>query len=101
MKKLSNNRKYNAVANEILSDLLTIHDTEKESREEIAHYRKEFPREPDFNLAQYGNMLIYFYQVREMFVRCGYSEKNLQRVSDSRLWKMYLCRVGEVVRAAF
>lgn len=101
MTRFSTNNKYNAVANEILSDLLNIHDTEKESLAEIAHYRKEFPREPDFNLAQYGNLLIYYYQVREMFLRCGYSAKTLQRVSDSRLWEIYLYRVGEVVRAAF
>ena len=101
MKHFSTNPKYNAVANSIYSDLLTMCDTEKESRNEIARYRKEFGREPDYNIAKYGNLLIYYYQVRQMFINCGYSEKHLKRFSDSRIWEMYLYRVGEVVRAAF
>ena len=89
MKKFSNNPKYNAVANEIYNDLLNIHDSEKESREEIEHYKREFPREPDFNLAQYGNLLIYYYDIREMFARCGYSNNTMKSISNSPLWEMY------------
>jgi hypothetical protein len=101
MKQFSTNSKYNATLNEIYSDLLTMCDTETESRNEIARYRKEFKSEPDYNIAKYGNLLIYYSDVREMFVNCGYSEKHLKRFSDSRIWEMYLYRVGEVVRAAF
>lgn len=101
MKTFSNNPKFNATMCEIYADLLTMCDTETESRNEIARYRREFPRELDFNLAAYGNLLIYFSDVREMFARCGYSEKHLKRITDARLWEMYRARVGEVVRMAF
>ena len=101
MVRFSTNSKYNSTCVEILAQLTEMYDTEQESRNEIARYRREFPKEPDYNLAQYGNLLIYYYQVREMFRKCGYSEKTLKRVSDSRLWEMYLYRVGEVVRKAF
>jgi len=101
MVRFSTNRKYNKTCVEILAQLTEMCDTEQESRNEIARYRREFPKEPDYNLAQYGNLLIYYYQVREMFRKCGYSEKTLKRVSDARLWGMYLYRVGEVVRLAF
>ena len=101
MKRFSTNPKYNATMCEIYDDLLTMCDTETESRREIARYRKEFPRELGYNLAQYGNMLIYFDDVRAMFSRCGYSVNTLRRLSDSRLWDIYLARVGAVVRAAF
>ena len=101
MKHFSNNPKYNAVANEILSSLLSIHDTETESRNEIEHYRKAFPGEPDFNLAEYGNLLIYYSDIRDMFRKCGYSENHLKRIPDFKLWTMYRYRVGYVVRVAF
>lgn len=101
MKHFSNNPKYNKVANEIYNDLLTIHETETESIDEINHYKKAFPKEPDFNLVQYGNMLIYYSDVRELFARCGYSAKHLARLSDSKIWEMYIYRVGFVVRVCF
>ena len=101
MERFNTNNKYNATLCEILSDLYEIHDTKTESVDEIKHYKKEFPREPDFNLAQYGNLIIYYYDLRQMFIRCGYSEKHLKRISDARLWEMYRYRVGEVVRKCF
>lgn len=95
----STNRKYNATLESIYFDLLHIHDTKAESLEEIRHYYNEFRTiGKDYNLAMYGNLLIYYYQVREMFLRCGYSAKHLARFSDSKVWEMYLYRVGEVVR---
>lgn len=101
MKHFSTNPKFKATQNAIFADLLSMCDTESESRKEIARYRAEFPKEPDYNIAQYGNLLIYYYDVRQMFLNAGYSEKTLKRLSDSRLWEIYLYRVGEVVRIAF
>ena len=101
MKRFSINNKYNATALEIYSDLLNIHDCESDSIKEIKRYKKEFPKEPDYNIALYGNLIIYYYDVRQMFLRCGYSEKHLNRISDQRLWEMYRYRVGEVVRLCF
>lgn len=96
MEKYSNNRKLNGVLNEIREDLLSIHDTEDESRNEIAHYKREFPREIDFNLAQYGNLLIYYYDVRAMYARHGY--KSIARMSDVQVWETYKRQVGYVAR---
>ena len=96
MEKYSNNKKLNGVLNEIREDLLSIHDTEDESRKEIAHYKREFPREVDFNLAQYGNVLIYYHQVRAMYARHGY--KSIDRMSDAQVWETYKRQVGYVAR---
>lgn len=96
MEKYSNNKKLNGVLNEIREDLLSIHDTEDESRREIEHYKREFPREIDFNLAQYGNVLIYYYQVRAMYARHGY--KSIDRMSDAQVWETYKRQVGYVAR---
>lgn len=96
MKKYSNNKKLNGVLNEIREDLLHIHDTEEESRSEIDHYKREFPREVDFNLAQYGNMLIYYHDIRAMYARHGY--KSIDRLSDAGMWETYKRQVGYVAR---
>lgn len=94
--KYSKNKKLNGVLNDIREQLLSIHDTEDESRHEIAHYKREFPREVDFNLAQYGNLLIYHYQVREMYEKHGY--KSIERMTDYDLWETYKRQVGYVAR---
>lgn len=96
MEKYSNNKKLNGVLNEIREDLLSIHDTEAESRSEIAHYKREFPDEVDFNLVQYGNMLIYYEDIRAMYARNGY--KSMDRMSDDQVWETYKRQVGYVAR---
>ena len=70
--------------------------TEDESRKEIAHYKRGFPREVDFNLVQYGNMLIYYGDIRAMYARHGY--KSIDRMSDARVWETYKRQVGYVAR---
>ena len=94
--RFSVNPKLNGVLNEVYNDLLTIHDTEEESRKEIKRYYDSFPRERDFNIAQYGNVLIYYWQVRELYKRHGY--KSVVKRSDSHVWEQYLCWVGYVAR---
>ena len=96
MEKYSNNKKLNGVLNEIREDLLHIHDTEDESRKEIAHYKRGFPREVDFNLVQYGNLLIYYSDIRAMYARHGY--KSIDRMSDAQVWETYKRQVGYVAR---
>lgn len=95
--KWSKNAKTNAVLSEIADDLLNICDTESESLEGIRRYMREFPREIDYNLAQYGNMLVYYGQVREMYKRAGY--KSVDRLSDTDLWETYRRQVGYIARA--
>ena len=94
--RFSKNKKTNRVLNEIYNDLLTMCDTEEQSRKEIKRYRREFPRVTDCNIAQYGNVLIYYHQVREMYEKCGY--KSVSRMSDKAVWECYLGQVGYVAR---
>lgn len=94
----SSNKKLNAVLNEIEDELLSIHDTEEESKEEIEHYMHSFPREVDYNLAQYGNLLVSYAHVRDMYKECGYSDKTIDKMSDDRIWETYKRQVGYVAR---
>lgn len=97
MKTFSVNTKLNGVLNEIYNDLLAISDGGAfDSWKEIRRYFREFPNEPDYNLAQYGNVLIYYYQVREMYRRHGY--KSMDRLSDSKVWEIYKRQVGYIAR---
>lgn len=96
MKTFSINPKLNGVLNEIYNDLLEISDTEEQSRKEVKRYCKEFPRVADCNLAQYGNVLIYYYQVRDMYTKHGY--KSVERMSDNKVWSIYLQQVGYIAR---
>src|SRR5574344_158890 len=81
----SKNQKLNNVLNNIYDTLLSIHYTEEESIEEIKHYKKEFPKEIDFNLYQYGNMLIYNDEIRNL-----YSEyKSFKNVSIEKIIEIY------------
>lgn len=88
MKKLSKNKKLNSVLNTIYEDLQEL------GIDEIKRYKKEFPREKDYNIAQYGNMLIYFDDVREMYNKAGY--KTIKRLSNEKVWQIYLHQVRYV-----
>lgn len=96
MKTFSVNPKLNGVLNEIYADLLAISDTEEQSRNEVKRYCTEFSRVTDCNLAQYGNVLIYYYQVRDMYTKHGY--KSMDKMSDNKVWSIYLQQVGYVAR---
>lgn len=96
--KFSINAKLNAVLNEILDDLACIHDTEAESLDEIKHYMESFPHEVDYNLVQYGNMIIYYDSMRDMYRRAGY--KSMDRMSDNAIWELYKKQTGYVARIA-
>ena len=88
----SKNKKLNNVLNQIHASLLKIHDTEEESIAEIWHYKKNFPKEPDFCLYQYGNVLICDDDIRELYK--GYS--SLQGISVDALVNIYKRQVGYV-----
>lgn len=83
--KFSKNAKLNKVLNAIYVDLLQMRDTEVESIQEIKHYKKNFPKETDFNLYQYGGLLIYNGDIVNL-----YSEyKSLKNVSIDKLISIY------------
>lgn len=84
------------VYNGILEQLKSIHDTEEESLHEVLHYYRSFPREVDFNIVQYGSLLVYYVQVREFYEQCEYP--NVDKMSNDELWELYKKDVGYVVR---
>lgn len=96
MNKYSPNKKLDTCLNEIEQDLLSMADTVEESLSKIRCYIKEFPKEPDHNIAQYGNLLAYYDQIREFYRNCGY--KSMEKMSDDKIWQTYLRQVGYVAR---
>ncbi len=95
MNKYSKNRKLNDLLLSIEEDLLSMEDNREIAISEMKRYMKAFPKEPDYNIAQYGRLLISSYQVRELMTSCGYAE---QRVSDDEIWERYKHQVGYVAR---
>lgn len=81
----SKNAKLNNVLNAIYVDLLQIRDTESESIQEIKHYKDSFPKETDFNLYQYGNLLIYNNEIANLYS----SYKSLKNASIDKLISIY------------
>lgn len=81
----SKNQKLNEVLTDIYEQLLSIGDTEEESIAEIKRYKKMFPNEPDYNLYQYGNLLIYNDNVRALYAKY----KSLQKASMDKIISTY------------
>lgn len=96
MISFSTNPKLNAVLNEIHYDLLHFGDTRASSISEVKRYKKSFPKEPDYNLVNYGNLIVYYDGVRDMYRRAGY--KSMEKMNDSMIWETYRRQVGWVVR---
>ena len=88
--KLSNNKKLNAFLTDIWEDLDAL------GIEEVERYMKEFPNEPDFNIAQYGNGRVYYDDIAELFEKCGY--KNPEQYASGKGWETYIRNVGYVAR---
>jgi len=79
--------------------------------DEVKHYMGAFPRETDFNLVQYGEMRIYYAEIREMYVNAGakqYGETYKRarngnaagdyKISDDQLWEFYKRDVARIAR---
>lgn len=90
--KYSKNTKLNTVLNQIENQLTYL------ELPEIARYMKDFPNEPDYNLAQYGNMLVYYWEIRKMYINAGYKTFENNKISDSKMWEIYKRQVGYVAR---
>lgn len=95
--KYSINPKTNAVLNDIEEQLLSIHDTEEDSIKEIFHYAKEFPREIDYNLYQYGNVLIWDYNIRQMYLNAGYKAEKWSAETLRSAYKRQLRYVADCI----
>ena len=88
--KYSKNKKLNEVLSRIESQLLEL------GLDEVKHYKESFPSETDYNIAQYGSVLVYYSDVKQMYKDCGY--KSLDKMSDEKVWKIYKRQVGYVAR---
>ena len=64
--------------------------------EEIERYYNTFKNEVDFNIVQYGNMLVYYDQIYDFYRKCGY--KSTDKMSTDKIWDLYKNQVGYVTR---
>lgn len=92
-KKFSKNKKLNTVLQSIFDDLQEL------GADEIKRYKKQFSHEKDFNLAQYGNMLVYYNDIYKFYSSCGY--KSTDKLSTDKIWDLYLRQVGYIARFYF
>ena len=90
--KYSKNAKLDNVLNQIENQMDWL------ELSEIAIYMRLYPNEPDYNIAQYGNMLVYYWEIRKMYINAGYKSFCDNRISDNRMWEIYKRQVGYVAR---
>lgn len=88
--KYSKNVKLNTVLNQIEENLLQF------GKDEIKRYMKEYPDETDYNISQYGNMLVYYWEIRKMYINAGYKTFENNKISDFKMWEIYKHQVGYV-----
>ena len=88
MNKYSKNNKLNKVLTEIENDLLDL------GINEIKRYYNMFKNEVDFNIVQYGNMLIYYNEIYDFYRSCGY--KTTDKMTTDKIWELYKNQVGYV-----
>ena len=90
MKNYSKNVKLNKALMGIEADLLDL------GVDEVKRYYNQFKYENDYNIAQYGNLLVYYSDIYKFYKDCGY--KSTEKMSNSKIWDLYKKQVGYVVR---
>ena len=96
--EFSVNKKLEKLLKSIKDNMLyNMGETKKEAVEQIRYYAKNFPREIDYNIAQYGNLLIYYDDVRDSYKKAGYGS-TIDKMNDQKLWETYKRQVGYVAR---
>ena len=90
MNKYSGNNKLNKVLTEIENQLKDF------GIDEVKRYFDEFKGEIDYNIVQYGNLLVYFSDIYKLYRDCGY--KTIDKFSTDKLFETYKRQVGYVVR---
>lgn len=93
MKKFSKNSKLNSVLNAIYEQITELNP------EDVQNYKKEFAHETDFNIVQYGNLIVYYDDIRDFYKSHGY--KFAETASDEKIWETYKQQVGYIVRTQF
>lgn len=90
MNKYSKNVKLNKALTEIEADLLEL------GIDEVKRYYNEFKNEVDYNIVQYGNLLIYYDDIYNFYRSCGY--KSTDKMTTDKIWDLYKKQVGYVAR---
>ena len=90
MNKYSKNNKLNKALTEIESDLLNL------GINEVKRYYDTFKNEVDFNIVQYGNLLIWYNEIYDFYRSCGY--KTTDKMATDKIWELYKRQVGYVAR---
>lgn len=93
MIKYSKNKKLNTLLQNIEQSLI-----DNLGINEIKRYYSEFKNCSDFNIVEYGNLLMYYVDVRELYIDSGYINTNINNMSDYKIWETYKRQVGYVVR---
>ena len=93
MIKYSKNKKLNTLLQNIEKSLI-----DNLGINEIKRYYNEFKNCSDYNIVQYGNLLIYYVDIRDFYIKSGYSANTINKMSDYRIWETYKRQVGYVVR---
>lgn len=78
----------------IEEQLLSMCNTKEESLNEIKRYADNFPKEPDYNIVQYGNLLVYYDQIHEFYHDCGC--ESMKNKNNDEIWEIYKKHVGNV-----
>lgn len=89
MRYLSKNKKLNFVLNDTYDRLLDI-------KYDVPRYRKEFPKETDYNLYAYGNLIIATYDIQQLFIKAGYVGS--EKWNNDKVIKAYKSVVGQCAR---
>lgn len=93
--RFSKNRKTDGLMRDIEQHILYNFDYNfDDAVKELKRYKDEFWNVVDYNYAQYGNLLVYYKDVRKFYEESGY---NLRTVNDTFLWKRYLMDVRRVI----
>ena len=90
MNKYSKNVKLNKALMKIESDLLEL------GIDEVKRYDNEFKHEDDYNIVQYGNLLVWYNEIYDLYRSCGY--KSTDKMTTDKIWDLYKRQVGYVAR---
>lgn len=88
--KYSKNNKLNKALTLIEEDLLEM------GIDEVKRYYDTFKYEVDYNIVQYGNLLVYYSDIYDFYKNCGY--KSTDKMSTEKIWNLYKRQIGYVAR---
>lgn len=88
MEKFSKNKKLNKVLNTIYDEVMEI------GIDNVKRYYNEFKGFKDYNIFSYGNVRVYYDDIRELYKEY----KSLSNASDNKLENIYKRQIGYITR---